>query len=408
MLDSEKQVVVKFGGSVLEGGSAILRAAEAIKRESSLGHKILVVASAMKGTTDKLLSMAKTISPDISTEATDHIIALGEEESVRLMTAALKSLGLDAVEVTPNSAYWPIVTDETFGDANPLLDECKKRTEEKIIPLLREGKIPVVCGFVGRSFSGKTTTIGRGGSDTTAVLLANCLGAEELVLVKDVAGIYSADPDKVLDAKPIEGLEAEEAYILSSTGAKVLHSKVFKYKPEELKIRIVSNNGKLTEGGTVIHGKVPDLQVESYKRPIIMITIIGNIFENPEALTQISQGIMKKDAKILSVVVDERAVILYVDGDPLEVLREVHSLVNPKNNLKAVTDSEGLSLISIKGRDLGATPGMIQKVTTPLADKGINIYGLLTNFTHNSICILVKSERAIEALKSIKNVLGVN
>lgn len=408
MLKSGKHVVVKFGGSVLEGGAAILRAAKAIRRESSLGHKILVVASAMKGTTDKLLSTAKTISPDISAEATDHIITLGEEESVRLMTTALRSLGLDAVEVTPNSAYWPIVTDETFGDANPLLEECRKRTEEKIMPLLREGRIPVVCGFVGRSLSGKTTTIGRGGSDTTAVLLANCLGADELVLVKDVAGIYSADPDKVSDAKPIEGLEAEEAYILSSTGAKVLHSKVFKYKPERLRIRIVSNNGKLTEGGTVIHGKIPELQVESYKRPIIMITMIGNILENPEAITEISQRIMKKDARILSLVVDEQAVILYVDGDPLEVLREAHNSVNPKNNLRAVTDSEGLCLISIKGGDLGATPGMIQRATAPLAAKGINIYGLLTNFTHNSISVLVKWDRATEALKSIRKALGVN
>ena len=406
-MKSNKLLVVKYGGSVLEGGPAIRRAAEAIKRESTLGKHIVVVVSALKGTTDKLLSMAKTISPEISLDVLDHIVALGEEESARLMTAALRSMGLDAVEVTPDSPSWPIVTDETYGDAEPILEECKSRVELGLKPLIERGKVPVVCGFVGKSLSGKPTTLGRGGSDTTAVLLANCLGADELVLVKDVAGIYSADPRKVRDAKPLEGLEAEEAYLLASTGAKVLHSKVFKYKPDNLKIRIVSHNGKLTEGGTVIQGTIPDLQVESYRRPITMITIVGNAIDNPEALTQISQRIKEKKARILSLTVDDRATIFYVDGDPLEVLREAHALVSSTDYLKVVSEIEDLALIVVKGRSLGVMPGVIQKVTMPLASKGINIYGLLTNFTHNSIGVLVKSERGPETLQSIKEVLGV-
>ncbi|MFB0543576.1 MAG: aspartate kinase, partial [Candidatus Bathyarchaeia archaeon] len=325
----------------------------------------------------------------------------------RLMTAALRTIGLDAVEVTPDSPNWPIVTDENYGDAEPILEECKSQVKLGLRPLLERGKVPVVCGFVGKSLSGKSTTLGRGGSDTTAILLANCLGADELVLVKDVAGIYSADPRKVREAKPLKGLEAEEAYLLASTGAEVLHSKVFKYKPDNLKIRIVSHNGKLTEGGTVIQGIIPNLQVESYRRPITMITIVGNAIDNPEILTQISQIIKERKARILSLTVDNRATILYVDGDPIEVLRKAHTLVRSTDYLKAVSDFEDLALIVIRGRGLGATPGMIQKVTTPLADKGINIYGLLTNFTHNSIGILIKRDREPEALESIKQILGV-
>lgn len=129
--------MVKYGGSVLDGGSAIHRAPEAIKKERSKGTHIVVVVSAMKGVTDKLLSAAETISPNIKPDVIDHIIGLGEEQSVRLMSAALRTIGVDAVEVTPNSPSWPIITDETFGNAEPILDECKGMAELGLRPLDR-------------------------------------------------------------------------------------------------------------------------------------------------------------------------------------------------------------------------------------------------------------------------------
>lgn len=400
---SEELLVVKFGGSVLDGGPAIRRAAEAVKREYNAGRPIVVVVSAMKGVTDKLLSAAEAISPHTPLDVIDHIIGLGEEQSVRLMAAALRSVGVDAVEVTPSSPSWPIVTDETHGNADPIIEECKSRAELGLEPIMERGKVPVICGFVGRSLSGKITTLGRGGSDTTAVLLAYCLGADELVLVKDVEGIYSADPYKVKDARPIEALDAWEAHLLASTGAKVLHSKVFKYKPGDLKIRVVSNSGTLREGGTVIRGTIPHLEVETYEGAVLGVTIVGDTLSNPEALTRISQKIREKGGKILCLAGEELAATFYVDGDSIEVLKGVHSLVASTDCLKAVSVSENLALTTVRGGGLGGAARLIQKVIGPLASRGIDICGMLMGYS--SISILVNWEKREEVSQLIREAL---
>ena len=173
---------------MLEDGHAFRDAAQAVKTEWERGVGVVVVVSALKGMTDKLLRVAEGISQETPRDMIDHIIGLGEEQSTRLMASALKGLGVDAVEITPDSPSWPIVTDEAFGDAEPIFEECKNNVELGLRPLVKRGKVPVVCGFTGRSITGNITTLGRGGSDTTAVILARCLGADEVILVKDVEG----------------------------------------------------------------------------------------------------------------------------------------------------------------------------------------------------------------------------
>ena len=192
----DRLLVVKFGGSVLDSGLAIRRAAESVERVVDGGGHVVIVVSAIKGFTDQIISLAEEISDDTPPDVIDYIIGLGEEQSVRLMTSALISQGVDAVEVTPDTPSWPIVTDENYGNAEPIIKECRRAVELGLMPLIERGKTLVVCGFIGRSQNGKITTLGRGGSDTTAVILANCLDADELVLVKDVEGIYSTDQEK--------------------------------------------------------------------------------------------------------------------------------------------------------------------------------------------------------------------
>ncbi|RJS90540.1 aspartate kinase [Candidatus Bathyarchaeota archaeon] len=403
-MGTEKLLVVKFGGSVLEDGESIRRAAEAVRRERLRNRGVVVVVSAMKGTTDRLLETARKISQSPAPEMVDYILALGEEESARIMTAALRSIGLDAVEVTPDSPSWPIVTEEEHGCAEPLLEECRNQVELGLKPLIERGKVPVVCGFIGKSPSGRATTLGRGGSDITAVLLARLLGAEELVLVKDVGGIYSADPHRVGDAKLIEDLEAEEAYLLASAGAKVLHSKVFKYKPEGLKVRVTSNSGRLEEGGTLIHGEVPDLQVVSYDRPVLLVTVVGDGLSNQRALAEMTEEIVGRGMKVLSLRADDRAVNLIIDGEPSEVLEAVHRVACSENLLKGLSALEDLALITVKGRRLEALPEAIQRIAEPLAKRGIKIYESLT--IHNSVSLLIRWGRREEALRLIRETLG--
>jgi aspartate kinase len=308
----------------------------------------------------------------------DRIIGLGEEQSVRLMASALKSLGVDAVEVTPSSPGWPIVTDEAYGDAEPILEECRGNAELGLKPLIDRGRVPVVCGFVGRSLAGDITTLGRGGSDTTGVILARCLGADELVLVKDVGGIYTADPKTVEGARPIEALTAWEANVLASTGAKVLHGKLFRYKPDDLKIRIVSNEQKLEGDGTLVSGTIPELEVETHENQVVRVTILGDVLSEPGALTAISKAVKARGGSILSLNATGRSTTLIVDGPPAEVLRGLHDLVDETGIVKAISGTEDLALIRARGRTLDDTPRAICVVHDALSQKGVKVRGLTT------------------------------
>jgi aspartate kinase len=393
-------IIVKYGGSVLDGGPAIRRAAETLREEQERGTGLVVVVSAIKGVTDQLLSAAATISDDTPLDVVDHIIGLGEEQSVRLMASALRSQGVEAVEVTPTSPRWPIVTDDNYGDAEPLLEECESSAELGLRPLVDRGSVPVVCGFVGRSHDGYITTLGRGGSDTTAVILARCLGAEELVLVKDVGGIYSADPKKVEEARPIEELSAWEANLLASSGAKVLHDKVFRYKPDDLRIRIVSIDQELNGSGSVITGTIPEIEVSVHEEPVMSVTVLGDLLTEPGDLTLISMVVKERGGAVLSVKGDREVTTLYVEGPPVDLLAGVHSVVESSEHVRALSGSEGLALIEVKGRSLNNMAEAIRKIDEGLSLRGIHVKS--SSIGPLSLTILVDWEERFTAAKAIE------
>jgi aspartate kinase len=273
-----------------------------------------------------------------------------------------------------------------------------------LLPLLKEGKVLVICGFLGRNESGKTTTLGRGGSDITAMLLANYLEADELVFVKDVDGIFSADPGKVRDPRHIESMDAEEAYILSSGGAKILHSKSLKYKPEKLQVRLVSLGESLTQGGTIINGAVPDLKISLHETPIHMLTIIGNLISDPDTIIRIHDVVKGSGGKLISSTLKDKATILYFEGDPAKTLQGVHEAVRSSKHLKALSQYEDLAMITVSGAGLETTPGLLGRITEPSAREGINIYGLLT--AASSISILIDRRHGEKMLSMIKEDLG--
>jgi aspartate kinase len=397
-----KLYVVKYGGSVLDSGKGIRRAAESTKEEYEKGTGLVLVVSAMKGMTDRLLDAANEISPDTPLEVVDHIIGLGEEQSVRLMVSALRGMGVDAVEITPDSPSWPIVTDENFGNAEPIIEECIGSAELTLKPLIERGKVPVVCGFIGRSPNGAITTLGRGGSDTTGVILAQCLKADELVLVKDVAGVYSADPKKVPSANSIDHLSAWEANLMASTGAKVLHDKVFKYKPRGLKIRIISKNSPLDGDGTVIDGTLPEISVETHKNPVSLVNIVGDLVSSPEGLALFSSAVELKGGKVLGFSGSSDSSLFVVDGPASEVLKGVHTLVD-SGRAKAVTNAEDLAYVIVKGRGLDSFEA-VRTTKAALTSIGIKVPWVQVGSAHFSL--LLSWDRLQEALEEIRKTIG--
>ncbi|RJS79388.1 hypothetical protein CW711_03010 [Candidatus Bathyarchaeota archaeon] len=174
------RVVVKFGGACLSNGEKVRKAAGKVVES---GYKeVVVVVSAMGDTTNRLIEIMKQIGT-VAPEDYSEVVSMGERTSARIFSAALKAQGADSKYFEPSQDEWPIITDSNFTDAKPLLEETCRRVKAHLEPLL--GKvIPVVCGFLGRDEHGRVTTLGRGGSDTTALLLANCLKAEEVILVR--------------------------------------------------------------------------------------------------------------------------------------------------------------------------------------------------------------------------------
>jgi len=379
--------------------SAIEEAASWVKKLLAGGYKIVVVVSAMKGVTDELVNTAKMLAGNPDPELMDEILSMGERISARLFTLALREHGVNAMFIDPADDYWPIITDSNHLDAEPLYIETKKNVKEKIVPLLERGVVPVVCGFIGVTVDRKITTLGRGGSDTTAVLIANCLEAEEVVLVKDVPGVFSADPDIVGDsAKILSELDFREAQALVKGGAKIIHTKALRYLDRKLKLRIASMEELAANGGTVIRGYDPEIEVKTSPVRITMVTIIREDLDSTDVLEKIMKLLKKRDVKVLAVTCEEKALILYLE-EREGIIVDVHSCLVNERLGKAVSFYQDLAMITVSGRMLETSPGIIHKITKPLAENNINLYGLIT--ISSSIKLIVSSsvlEKARELL----------
>jgi aspartate kinase len=400
--EKKETIVVKFGGSVLEDEKAITQAAGLVKETIERGLGVVVVVSAMKGVTDQLVALSKKVNPQMDPALADELLSSGERTSARLMADALSGHGIKSVVVDPDTQYWPIVTDGRHLDANPIMELSRQRAQERILPLLQQGMVPVVCGFLGKTEDGKTTTLGRGGSDTTAVVLGNLLNAKEVVLIKDVEGVYSSDPDKVRNPQFIESLNGEEAEMLAAGGAKFLHVKALRYQGSGIRIRVTSLE-KL-HAGTVIKGDLAAISLEVFPQGVSMITVVGLDARKLESVSQLTRAVREDGGALLALSLEATSAIFYVAGGK-NVLDEVHNVLVGESIGKAVSSFDGLSMITVKGTSLETESGIIQRITQPLARDGINLYGIVT--IRSSIRVFVSSDQAEKALQLIREAMVV-
>ena len=209
-------LVMKFGGASVANAKHFLKIADIILERSEKHPEMVVVVSAMGNTTDQLLALAKEVHPDPPRREVDMLISVGERISIALLAMALSLKGKEAVSFTGSQSG--IITCDHHTEAQ-IIDVRPHR----LLPVLSRGQIAIVAGFQGVSAKGEITTLGRGGSDTTAVALAVALGAFEVEFYKDVPGIFTADPKKNPTAEPLASLSYGEALQIAKQGAKVLH-----------------------------------------------------------------------------------------------------------------------------------------------------------------------------------------
>src|SRR5262245_2610957 len=219
-------IVQKYGGSSVADVGKLRQVAERIMRTRELGHQVVVVVSAMGDTTDELLTMAKKVAPNPDRRELDMLLTAGERISMALLSMAIRDLGGDAISFTGSQSG--IITNDRHADAR-IIEVRPFRVQDE----LARGRIVVIAGYQGMSYRREVTTLGRGGSDTTAVAMAAALGAEYCEICSDVDGVYTADPRTVSSAKRIPTLSYEETQELAESGAKVLNAQAVEFAKEK-------------------------------------------------------------------------------------------------------------------------------------------------------------------------------
>jgi aspartate kinase len=387
------RAVIKFGGADLASGRKIREAARKVIESGY--DEIVVVVSAMAGTTDDLIKVISEIG-GVDDQDYAEIVSMGERTSARIFCSALRSLGADAVYLEPDDEEWPIITDSDFRNASPDMDETCDRVRRFIEPLLGE-KIVVICGFLGRDKEGRLTTLGRGGSDTTAMVLANCLEADEVVLVKTTEGVMSADPKIIPDARPLSNLDIHEMFALSYGGAKVIKAEALKYKLPNQKLKIVSFSGANLMRGTEITGVFNSNSFEiSKKRGLSAVSLVCDI--EPDVVSRIIASF--GDRALYGISTGRVSLTVFTSSENLEdLVRSLHGL----EGCKALSFRGGVGLIEVTHPIFVDSPGWIARISGALASEKINIIEVTTS--KSTISIFVDESRIEEAVKVVRDAL---
>ena len=400
-------IVQKFGGTSVGTVERIQAVADRVSRWAERGHQVLVVVSAMSGDTNRLIDMCRQISPNPCPREMDVVITTGEQVTIGLLSIALKEKGVDAVSLTGWQV--PIVTDDVSGKAR-----IDRIDEERLRKYLDSGKVVVVAGFQGIDPEFNITTLGRGGSDTTAVALAAALKADECQIYTDVDGVYTTDPRVVESARRMPRVTFEEMLEMASLGSKVLQIRSVEFAGKyNVPLRVLSSfSDDDSDMGTLI---VVDEELESMENPVIS----GIAFNRDEAKLTI-RGVPDTPGvayKILGPVgeseVDVDMILQNVSDDgTTDFTFTVHRndfdkakvlLENTAKELGAreVLADDTIAKVSLVGVGMRSHAGVASKMFKILAQESINIQMISTSEIKISVVIDQRYlELAVRALHS--------
>lgn len=389
------RLVAKFGGTSVADGPRIDRAAGSIAAAVNAGHQVAVVVSAMGKTTDELLS---EITFDANDRDRAEIISMGERTSVRMLKGALEARGIEATFLEPGREGWPIITDE-YGEVD--VDETKRRVSW-CVEQMDAGVVPVITGFLAQDRDGQITTLGRGGSDTTAVMLGNYMDADAVAIVTDVEGVMTADPTVVEGARNVGEITVDELRSLSFRGAEVVAPSALAYKTGDLDVRVVHHqHGDLLTGGTRIEGEFETL-VDLQERRLVCLTVAGRAIRNqPGVLAALSSALSDADINVETVSSGMDSVTFYLEekqGENAEML--LHEEVVGDDALSSVTVEEGIAVVRVAGGDFEQQTGAVQQVLEPLAEQRVYLHDVVTSASSVSVFVDWEDrERALELVR---------
>ena len=401
-------IVMKFGGSSVGDAERMKRVANRVVERQREGNQCVVVVSAMGDTTDDLIDLSKQIcSVTPPAREMDMLLTTGEQVSVALLSIAIQSLGQPALSFTGWQAG--MYTDEVHGKAR-----ITDIQPERILNAVNQGNVVIVAGFQGMTADGEITTLGRGGSDTTAVALAAAIQADVCEIFTDVDGVYSTDPRVVKCARKLPEITYDEMLELANLGAAVLHPRAVEYAKNynvPLVVRSSFNHNAGTnvkeeaamEQGIVVRGIASD-------KNVARISILG-IEEKPGQLAKVFTALAKEqidvDIIVQSGVMNGQAdfsfTVSLTDKDrALEVIQSIRSEVG----FREVSSQENLVKVSIVGAGMVSTPGVAAKMFEVISDLGLSINMVSTSEIKTS-CV-IENSRLNEVIQALHTAYGLD
>ncbi|MEW6182957.1 MAG: aspartate kinase [Bacillota bacterium] len=393
-------VVQKFGGSSVANAEKIKNVAKRAFQTRAQGNDVVVVVSAMGDTTDDLIALSRQITAEPEAREMDQLLSTGEQVSIALLVMALQVLGAGAVSLTGQQAG--IFTDGVYGRASITgVKESRLRSE------LGKGKIPVVAGFQGMGSEGDTTTLGRGGSDTTAVALSAALDADCCEIYTDVDGVYTADPRVVPDARKLPVISYDEMLELASLGAVVLHPRSVELAkmygvPLVVRSSFNDNPGTLVkedagmERKYMVSGVAHDCKVaklglfDVLDQPGVAHRLFSALAAENINVDMIIQGAMRDGRNDIAFTVSE---------DDLKRALTVVEGIKEAIGAKGLVHDDKVGKVSIVGEGMVTRPGVAASMFEALSKEGINIEMISTSEIKVS-CVISEADvpRAVRAL----------
>ncbi len=398
-------LVQKFGGTSVRDAVCIRRVAKIAIDAQKNGYEVVVVVSAMGDTTDKLIELAREVTNKPDPREYDLLLSTGEQISIPLVAMAIHSLGAKAISQT--GLQVGILTEDRHGKAR--ITEVKT---EKIKKCLSSGNIVVVAGFQGISeITGEITTLGRGGSDTTAMALAVALGAERCDIYTDVEGVFTTDPAIVRDASKLKKISYEEMLELASLGAQVLHPRSVEIaKNFNMPLRVRSSF-KPQDEGTLVQG-VDEMELSNPVSGVALdesqarIAIMG-VPDKPGIAAIVFNSLAKKNISVDMIVQSTshdgvNEIAFTVDKDTIDDAVPITQEIAKEIGANKVTTETSIAKVSIVGAGMIGRPGIAGTMFKALADSGVNIHMISTSEIKVSCVIDAKDgEKAVKAIHKV-------
>ena len=399
--------ILKFGGTSVGTVKRMQHVASIIKKEHAVGNQVIVVVSAMAGKTNELIKLSKDIAEDFNKRELDVLLSSGEQITCSLLAGALIKLKIKA----KSWLNWqiPILTEGEHSNARIINMNVKK-----INDYLKENGVAIIPGFQGISKNGDITTIGRGGSDATAVAVAKIFEADKCEIYTDVDGVFSTDPNKIPVAKKIDKISYNEMLELSSLGAKVMQPSAVQTAmmyniPLEVRSTFTDRQGtKIFDQENIDYSK--SVTGVAYSKDDAKITVIG-VKDKPGVAANIFEPLSKAqinvDMVIQNISSDQKTTDITFTIKRDDVFKTKEILKNNKNiDYKNIIHNDKVAKISIVGAGMVSTPGITYRMFRALSEEQINILAISTS--EIKLSVIIDEENTLNSIKKLHTIFDLD